>query len=84
MLPFTWLLFRVRWLVPGGMPPLPFPLEMPPPFKRGVAVHMAVGDGDRAQQVLDAATPGVGGGVAVHLAAIEGQELLGLEGGVSM
>src|SRR5580693_5288684 len=31
VLPFTWLLFRMRWLVPGGMPPLPFPLWMPPP-----------------------------------------------------
>src|SRR5262245_32900514 len=33
VLPSTWLLFSVRWLVPGGMPPLPFPLEMPPPFR---------------------------------------------------
>ena len=33
VLPFTWLPFKVRWLVPGGVPPLPFPLEMPPPFK---------------------------------------------------
>ena len=34
VLPFTWLLFRVRWLGPGGTtPPAPFPLEIPPPFK---------------------------------------------------
>ena len=32
VLPSTWLLFRVRWAVPGGTPPLPFPLAMPPPF----------------------------------------------------
>src|SRR5689334_9372583 len=32
VLPSTWVLFRTRWLVPGGMPPLPFPLEIPPPF----------------------------------------------------
>src|SRR5690242_4157099 len=32
VLPLTWDLLSTRWLVPGGMPPLPFPLEMPPPF----------------------------------------------------
>src|SRR5437763_1129308 len=32
VLPSTWQLFSVSWLVPGGKPPLPFPLAMPPPF----------------------------------------------------
>ena len=32
VLPLTWLWLSTRWLVPGGMPPLPFPLAMPPPF----------------------------------------------------
>src|SRR5947208_12495707 len=32
VLPSTWLLFSLSWLVPGGKPPLPFPLAMPPPF----------------------------------------------------
>src|SRR6266516_1038006 len=32
VLPLTWLLLSTRWLVSGGMPPLPFPLAMPPPF----------------------------------------------------
>src|SRR3989440_3366613 len=32
VLPSTWLLFSLSWLVPGGRPPLPFPLAMPPPF----------------------------------------------------
>src|ERR1700722_5427487 len=33
VLPSTSLLFRTSWPVPGGTPPLPLPLEMPPPFK---------------------------------------------------
>src|SRR6478672_11380287 len=33
VLPSTWLLFKVRCAVPGGTPPLPLPLEMPPPFR---------------------------------------------------
>ena len=33
VLPSTWVLLRTSWLVPGcAAPPLPFPLEMPPPF----------------------------------------------------
>src|SRR6266480_5956213 len=42
--------------------------------QRSVAVDLAVVDGDRAQQVLDAATAGVRGGVVVHLAVVEGQD----------
>ncbi len=32
VLPSTWLLFRTSWPVPGGVPPLPLPLEIPAPL----------------------------------------------------
>ena len=33
VLPSTWLLFNTSSLVPGGLPPLPLPLAMPPPLR---------------------------------------------------
>src|SRR5205823_4947014 len=45
--------------------------------QRGVAVDLAVVDGCGAKQVLDAATSGVGGGVVVNLAAVDGQKTAG-------
>ena len=84
VLPSTSLLFRVSWLVPGGTPPLPFPLEMPPPFSEvlpstWLLLRMAV-----PSRFWMPPPPALGAVLPSTWLPFRVSELLGLDGGVSM